>query len=117
MVKLVATCEIETAFFSDKVADKEMLKADPKGYIFSRANMRIPDDTSVSVVENGSDLVHLVLPYYASVDKVSSESLSENDMEAASGGEIVVLLAIGMVGYVSHLGTHPEMYEEGRLRK
>lgn len=125
MTKLLATNEISAALFSNKITDRATAKADPKGYIFSRANIQLPADTSVSVVENENNKVHLTLPYYAGLEATNSRSLSEDAMSQASGGEIIFTIGAittaavwGGLGYGIDKARFPEKYnDDGTLRK
>ncbi len=74
-------------------SDRVAFESDPRSFIASSLNADI-GDVSVLVVENGSGLINLALPYYSYVDKMSATMLNEDHVSDVSGGEIVIAIAL-----------------------
>lgn len=83
MTKLIATYEILGAM-SHLVSDSD------------RQDIIDNLDAKVSAVSNTATEVHLALPYYSGVDKISFYEVSDTDASIASGGEIVVAIAVAV---------------------
>ncbi len=69
--------------------DREAITTDPKNFIHSRTNVDIGDEIDVQIVKNEQNTVHIILPYYDSLDVSHATSLDEDDLDEVSGGEIV----------------------------
>ena len=105
-IKLVGTMEIMCAVLGSRVKDSAGFKRDPKRYIFSHMSHDIGSDISLEVVENGSDIVHLALPYYEMVDIFSSVNLADSEVaEISGGGEIIIALIAAAIAVAAGVGA------------
>ncbi len=83
-------------------SDRVAFASNSKSFISSSLNLDT-GDISVSVVENDSATLHLALPYYADLERLSAEVLKDADIDDVAGGEIIISIgvAIGSLAAVS----------------
>ena len=77
-------------------AMNEVAAALDAGKTFTDRGASLADEVDVRLAQNTADTVHVVLPCYASFD-TSYSDLTDEQLQAISGGEIIVtiLFAIG----------------------
>ncbi len=51
-------------------------------------------EADVAIVDNSETEVHLALPYYDNLKNGSISQISEDDLDAVSGGEVFITIAI-----------------------
>ncbi len=99
--QLFAANEIMGAALTVNMSKTDTLAfaSDPKSFISSSLNLDT-GDISVSVVENDSATLHLALPYYTDLERLSAGVLKDADIDDVAGGEIIIsILAIaGAIG-------------------
>ncbi len=98
-IKLFASTELMGAIAISTLTRKEMREfaENPHGMVASA----IGEDVytlSIQVVENTPDMVHLALPYYGALDKLKAEEVSDKDLDAIVGGEILSTAAGTIMG-------------------
>ncbi len=88
--------EIMGAALTAKMSKSDILsfEQDPRSFIASSLNIDT-GDISLSVVENDSGTLHLVLPYYSDLERISANAVRDGEIGKISGGEI--LITIGTV--------------------
>ncbi len=107
-IQILGTNEVLGALLTKNMNNAEVVSfsQDPAAFIYSRLNVDA-SATTLSVVENGFDTIHLALPYYDSLSSMSAEQLSEGSMDSISGGEVIiaVILGISAVGAITLAGS------------
>lgn len=93
------TNEVVGAYLTYGMSDKrEAFLSSPKDFIFAETNCLVSDDVEIRVVENTTEQINLILPYYASFEKASAEMFSDEEMGDIAGGEILGLIIGAITG-------------------
>lgn len=69
-------------FAAKNVKYRDALKKDPKDVIERQLNNKLPGALQVSVIEDGPNKMHIVLPHVPR----EGEELSDSDLESVAGG-------------------------------
>ena len=74
--------DLLAGFAAKNPAYRDALKKDAKDVIERQMNSSLPETIKVSVVEDTSDTIHIVLPHVPA----EGEELSDSDLESVAGG-------------------------------
>ncbi len=72
-------------------------KTDPHSFL-ADFNLDPKGDIDLTVIENTETEMHLTLPFYSELEKSSVSTLSDENIEDISGGEIVITFAVIGIG-------------------
>ncbi len=92
--KLLALNEIAGAYILPQLSDEDMDLLRLNSASFLKARLGVETEASLSVVSNTEQEVHLALPYYDFVGGGSAMALSDDDLDAITGGEILISVCI-----------------------
>ena len=117
--KLRTTPEVAAAVLADRCrkdgAFARKLQDDPRGTLAELNGQKVPEYMNVAVHQNAPDHWHIVIPSQKQAQRLNEAyktmdaaggTLSDEQLEALSGGEIVVILSlIGIVGTATAVAT------------
>lgn len=87
--KIVPINEILCAFLSASLQGKSestFLRSNPRMFIFAKTNVEIQENINISIVENNKENIHLILPYYETLQNNSSSLLEDEELIAFGAG-------------------------------
>ncbi len=95
--KPFASTELVSAILSNALSEDQTVEflSNPKSIASTYLNVDF-SNVKINAVENTSTDFHLILPYYSLLDVVRVKELDEDDLDAVSGGEI--LISAGILG-------------------
>ncbi len=105
--KLFPATEVIGSILIQNLSDSDIqtFVTDPKNAIMSSLNIDF-SDLDVNVVENNSNEINIVLPFYKDVDTIHAEMLKDEKLADISGGEIAISLGFffGAIGVACGIG-------------
>ncbi len=107
--KLNAAPKIMGVIGTQKLSTPQLaeLKTDAKDFLQANFDLDLGDEVSLNIVQNSVSEIHIALPFYSGLLPHTTDSLSDDDLEQVSGGEVFVtaivatVLAIGTVGAIA----------------
>ena len=107
--KLSPAPEIMGAIGIQKLSTTQLaeLKTDTKDFLQAHLDLNLGNEVNLNIVQNSNDEIHIALPFYSDLPPHTTDSLSDDDLEQVSGGEVFVtaivatVLAIGTVGAIA----------------
>lgn len=93
-VKLFPSTELMGAIAINSLTSKQIERFAEDPYAAVALTGADLSDLSIVAVENTAEVIHLALPYYEALDGTSAQAVSDDDLDAIVGGEIIITLSI-----------------------
>ena len=106
-IQIPAMNEVVAALLADTCRRDENFRAELQKdarKTFADRGVLLADGMNVRLVQNTADTVHVALPCYDSFDKSFSD-LTDEQLQAISGGEIIITIIFAIGGALTAVGT------------